>query len=149
MKKTATKGIRVADYMKPATVCFDLRDDVADIAAVLLENKLSGAPVVDGHSRLVGFVSEQDCIKQMLNTAWHCEQTATALDLMQSKVLTVDPELGITDLAELLAPDKPKLYPVVSAGKLVGVISRSDVLDALVEMSAHCHHVGTQSAEFA
>lgn len=143
MKKKKTSGICVSDYMSKSDIAFDVRDDVADIASILLENDLSGAPVVDQEGTVVGFVSEQDCIKEMLNTAWHCEHTATARDIMSKEVLTVTPSLAITDLAEQLSVNRPKSYPVVANGQLLGTIHRADILRALVEKSANCHHAGT------
>lgn len=136
----------VRDYMSHKVVCFDLQDDVADIAATLLEKKVSGAPIVDRQGNVVGFVSEQDCIKEMLNTAWHCELTATAADVMHSEVLSVSPNMDVGDLAQQLCATKPKMYPVVEDGRLVGVITRSNVMQALVDMSARCHTVNKQTA---
>ena len=135
----------VEDYMTRRVISFEVRDDVADIAATLLENKILGAPVLDKDGNVVGFVSEQDCIKEMLNTAWHCELTATAADIMHPEVLTVDPKMDISDLAQQLTRDKPKMYPVVAEGKLRGVITRSDILKALVDKSAGCHHPTTKA----
>lgn len=135
----------VQDYMSRRVISFDLRDDVADIAATLLEHGILGAPVLDQDKKVVGFVSEQDCIKEMLNTAWHCELTATAAQVMRSEVLSVDPYMDITDLAQQMSTNKPKMYPVIADGKLVGVITRSDVMRALVEKSANCHHPSTKA----
>ncbi len=142
----AEKSLLVQDYMNRKVLTFDIRDDVADIAATLLENKMLGAPVLDASKKVVGFVSEQDCIKEMLNTAFHCELTATAEDVMHSEVLTVDPQMDIADLAQQMTASRPKMYPVVSPdGKLMGLITRGDVLRALVEESANCHHPSTKA----
>lgn len=139
----------VRDYMLNKVVCFDVRDDVADIAATLIEKKVRGAPVLDADKRVVGFVSEQDCIKEMLNTAWHCDQTATASDVMHGEVLTVDPDMDIGDLAQQLCGNKPKIYPVVEDGKMIGLITRSEVLRALVDISAKCHHLSNKATTLA
>lgn len=138
------KSAVVQDYMSRKVISFDVKDDVADIAATLIEHRILGAPVVDGN-KVVGFVSEQDCIKEMLNTAFHCELTATASDIMHPDVLTVFPQMDISDLAQQLTQNKPKMYPVVNEGKLVGVITRSDILRALVDLSARCHHLTTKA----
>ncbi len=135
----SNQTVTVRDYMARKVLAFAPEDDVADIAATLLEHHIWGAPVVDSQKKVVGFVSEQDCIKEMLNTAWHCELTATAVDVMHPDVLTVSPDMGISDLAQQLCENKPKMYPVVEDGEMVGVITRSDVLRALVDMSARCH----------
>jgi len=128
----------VRDYMRKKDLSFDVRDDVADIAATLVEHELSGAPVLGAGGVVLGFVSEQDCIKEMLNTAFHCELTATAADIMRPDVLTVDAGMEISVLAEQMCGDKPKMYPVIEEGKLVGLITRPDVLRALVAGAAEC-----------
>lgn len=128
----------VRDYMRKDDLSFDVRDDVADIAATLVEHELSGAPVIGVEGKVLGFVSEQDCIKEMLNTAFHCELTAAAADIMKADVLTVDGGMEISVLAEQMCGNKPKMYPVLEDGKLVGLITRPDVLRALVEGAGEC-----------
>ncbi|OUS29305.1 hypothetical protein A9Q99_09350 [Gammaproteobacteria bacterium 45_16_T64] len=129
----------VRDYMRKKDLSFDVRDDVADIAATLVEHELTGAPVIGADGVVLGFVSEQDCIKEMLNTAFHCELTATAADIMRSDVLTVDGGMEISVLAEQMCGNKPKMYPVTENGTCVGLITRPDVLRALVDSTAECH----------
>lgn len=135
------KTVVVRDCMSRKVVSFDVSDDVGDIVAVLLEHKITGAPVLNADKQVIGFISEQDCIKEMLNTAFYCDLTATAADIMKTNVLTVDPDMPISELAEQLNTNKPKVYPVVEDGKLVGIISRSDVLQALYDASVRCHHL--------
>ena len=135
------KTVVVRDCMSRKVVSFDVSDDVGDIVAVLLEHKITGAPVLNAEKQVIGFISEQDCIKEMLNTAFYCDLTATAADIMKTNVVTVDPDMPISELAEQLNTNKPKVYPVVEEGRLVGIISRSDVLQALYDASVRCHHL--------
>ncbi|MCP5013949.1 MAG: CBS domain-containing protein [Ketobacter sp.] len=135
------KSAVVRDCMSRKVVSFDVKDDVGDVVAVLLENKITGAPVLDDNRNVIGFISEQDCIKEMLNTAFYCDLTANAGDVMIKEVLTVDVDTSISELAEQLTTNKPKVYPVVEQGKLVGIISRSDVLQELYDASVRCHHL--------
>lgn len=133
------RTVVVRDCMSRKVVSFDVQDNISDIVAVLLEYKITGAPVLNGNKQVIGFISEQDCIKEMLNTAFYCDLTATAADLMKTDVLTVEPDLPVSELAEKLTSSKPKVYPVVEQGRLVGIISRSDVLQALYNVSLRCH----------
>jgi len=107
------KSAVVRDCMSRKVVSFDVKDDVGDVVAVLLENKITGAPVLDENRNVIGFISEQDCIKEMLNTAFYCDLTANAGDVMIKEVLTVDVDTSISELAEQLTTNKPKMYPVV------------------------------------
>ncbi len=135
------KSVVVRDCMSRKVVSFDVRDDVGDVVATLLEHKITGAPVLDKDKNVIGFISEQDCIKEMLNTAFYCDLTANAGDIMKTEVITVDGDLSIAELAEQLSISKPKVYPVVEEGKLVGIISRSDILQELYDASVRCHHL--------
>ena len=135
------KSVVVRDCMSRKVVSFDIKDDVGDVVAVLLENKITGAPVLDENQNVIGFIPEQDCIKEMLNTAFYCDLTANAGDVMKTNVLTVEPDMAISELADQLTTNKPKMYPVVENGKLVGIVSRSDVLQELYDASVRCHHL--------
>ena len=134
------KTVMVSDCMSRKLVCFDINDDIAHVVSVLLEHRISGAPVLNAEQRVIGFISEKDCIKEMLNTAFYCDLTATAADVMTQAVQSVAPDLPIAQLAEQLTNSHLKVLPVVDAGKLVGIINRSDVLKSLFEASVRCHH---------
>ena len=125
---------------------FDLSDNIADAVSQLLEHRITGAPVLDAERNVIGFVSEQDCIKEMLNTAFYGDLTATVGDVMKRDVLTVEPEMPVAQLAEQLIIAKPRVYPVVEAGSLIGIISRSDVLKALFDASVRSHHLTSTKA---
>ena len=132
-------SILVRDYMdhnpKVVSDCSNIKDAVE----LLLNSSLIGAPVVGGDQNLVGYISEQDCIKEMLNDAFYCEEPGPVTDVMSQQVLTVTPETSIVEVAQRLLCQKPKNYPVIEAGKLVGVISRTNVLRALLENDQDCY----------
>ena len=138
------RSVSVSDYMSRKVISFDLRDDVGDIVAVLLEHKITGARVLDENKQVIGFISEQDCIKEMLNTAFYCDLTANAKDVMKTPVISVSPDMPISELAQQFDTAKPKVYPVVDEGRLVGMISRSNVLQGLYDISVRCHHLSGQ-----
>lgn len=99
--------------------------------SALCRNKLTGLPVVDAHMKVIGFLSEQDCIGKVLNESFYGYSDATVKDVMKSELVTIDPETSIIDLAQDMKSNRPRVYPVVENGKLLGVISRTDVLMAL------------------
>jgi CBS domain-containing protein len=102
------------------------------VVKALLENHISGLPVVDASRRLLGFVSEQDCIHALLVSNYHCEGDPIVDDVMVREPLSISPGTSIVDLAQKLGAGKPKVYPVVDHGKLVGTITRSAILEHLV-----------------
>lgn len=133
-------SILVKNYMQQQVYAVKTSTSTNEVVAALLKSGLTGLPVVDENKRVVGFVSEQDCIKEMLNGAFFCEEPPAVNKIMQSDVITVTPDTSIVELAQTILGNKPKNYPVVSSeGKLVGMINRRDVLRALIENDEDCY----------
>jgi len=123
--------LKVEQYMEyqPASILCDTV--LTDVIKILLEHKTSGAPVVDSEHHVIGFVSEQDCLKSLLVSGYFCDNIATAKDVMRSDVLTVTPQDNVVELARRMTDQQPKIYPVVVDTKLVGLIDRRRVLEAI------------------
>jgi CBS domain-containing protein len=97
----------------------------------LCKNKLTGLPVVNSQLQLIGFLSEQDCIGKILNESFYGYSDASVADVMQTETITVSPEMSIIDLAQKMKSNRPRIYPVIENERLIGLISRTDVLTAL------------------
>ena len=108
------------------------------VDALLERNKL-GAPVVDDLGQLVGFLSQQDCLSVMLKSSYHCDLVAKVKDCMRSEVLSVTPDTSVLQLAEQMLGPKPKVYPVVDNGKVIGTINRTNVLNAINIHMQQCY----------
>ncbi|WP_086931313.1 CBS domain-containing protein [Agarilytica rhodophyticola] len=132
-------SILVKDYMdeNPHAIMKDAT--VRDAVTVLMKEQISGAPVIDTQKNLVGFVSEQDCIQEMLNDAFYCEGSPDVTSVMSKDVQTVSPNTSIVEIAEQMAKRPPKNYPVCADGKLIGLISRRLILKALLENDDDCY----------
>lgn len=126
-------SILVKDYMDHNTVAIYVDSSIFDAVESMLRNKVIGAPVIDRNHQLVGYVSEQDCMKEMLNNTFYADDSPGVIKVMSAAVLSVAPDTSILEIAEKMLERLPKNYPVVSEGKLVGVINRSHVLRALLE----------------
>lgn len=113
--------------------------NVREAVELLLKKKLIGVPVIDRDNNLVGYLSEQDCIEEMLNDAFHCEEPAAVSKVMQSNVMSVTPTTTIVEMAQIIIHNRPKNYPVIEDGKLVGLISRTNVLKALIDNDDDCY----------
>ena len=91
-------------------------------------NKLSGLPVVDSENTLMGIVTEFDLIRALRSDR---DLAVTSVDeLMTEDVISVDPNTSFDEVMEILERERILRVPVVSDGRLVGVVSRSDVLEA-------------------
>jgi CBS domain-containing protein len=127
---------------------------VQEIARRLLQYQVSAAPVVDAHERVVGMVSEGDLMRRVeagtekrrswwlrhfvdptvLSKEYTKAHARLARDVMTGDVVTVTPETSAAEIAELIERRRIKRVPVVSDGKLVGIVSRANLLHALVSM---------------
>jgi CBS domain-containing protein len=133
------QSILVQDFMNRQPLVVNITDNIRTVVIKLLEHRVIGAPVIDSDNQLVGFVSEQDCIKEMLNDAFYCEEPASVTKVMHKEVLTVSPTTSIVEVAQTMLANKPKNYPVVEGGKLVGLINRQHVLRALLASDDDCY----------
>ena len=126
------ESIKVADYMNKRPVTFRVEMTIAEAVERFLHSHQIGGPVIDNHKHVVGFLSEQDCLGKMLEATYLGESHFTVKDLMRGDVLTATADTSVLELAQMMTGHKPKLYPVVdSDGRLEGIITRSDVLQAI------------------
>ena len=148
----------VADIMERDPVTVGVDDDVESVIRVLREHELPGVPVVDGDGRCVGIVTEDDLVLRdenadlhlphhldimggviYLESMKHFEErvkkafASRAGDMMTEHPITVPPTASVEEAAKLIAGHKHNRLPVVEGGRVVGVVTRVDVLDALTE----------------
>ncbi len=130
-------NILVRDHMKSASPVFHENTSVEEIVQTLIKSGVSGGPVVDDRGQLLGYVTEQDCIKHMLNDSYYCEEHQVASDIMRRNPLSVSPGEDITKLAEMMSGKGPKQYPVIEDGRVIGIITRAQVLNGLNVIRIH------------
>ena len=129
------RSATVKDYMSGKLVTFRPDTDVLDAIHELVKHGISGAPVIDDTGNLVGMLSEFDCMKVVLTAGYHGEPGGPVSDLMATDVKTVRAEVSIVDMADVFMKSGLRRYPVINGNRLVGQISRRDVLRALTELS--------------
>ena len=125
------KSMLVADYMSRRVITLSPNQSVHDAIRVLLEHKISGAPVVDAAGQLMGMFSESDCLKGALEASYHDTEIGAVSEYMTLDLQTVSGQTSILDAAEIFLADHRRRLPVVDDGKLVGQISRRDLLRAM------------------
>lgn len=129
------KSARVRDYMSGRLVAFSPDTDVLTAIHQLVNHRIAGAPVVDDRGDIIGMLSELDCMKVALTAGYHGEMGGPVSEYMVTDVVTVDAEMSIIDLAQRFLDSGFRRFPVVVENRLVGQISRSDVLRALGELA--------------
>lgn len=125
------RSIIVRDYMAANLVTFSPDTDVMQALHRLVAQRISGAPVVDERGNLVGMLSERDCLRVALQATYHEESAGKVKDYMSTGVTTVEADTTILEVAEMFLSAPYRRYPVVEDIRLVGQISRRDVLRAL------------------
>ena len=126
---TVTRTVR--DYMAKELVTFGRDMDLHRAIKLLLSKGISGAPVVDDEGNLVGVLSKKDCLKVAFGASYHKELAGPVADYMSTKVKTVPSRMNIFFVAGMFLNDHIRRFPVVDDGKLVGAITRFDILRAI------------------
>jgi len=108
--------------------------DAYEAIRLLLIHHISALPVVHGDGRLVGILSERACLEAYVSAEYYSSPPALVKDLMTEDVVSVDHDTDILATAALFTEKKFHHFPVLDNGRLVGQISRRDVIRALDEM---------------
>ena len=109
-------------------VCTIQPEASAQEAAQLLDQmRISGLPVVDGDGKIIGIITEADIISKVDREGLH------VADIMSHEVIFVSEETSVSEIAMMLTERKIKRVPVVNDGKLVGIVSRADIVHAVAQ----------------
>ena len=147
--------MKAADVMAIKVITVRPDTPVATIAEVLLANRISAVPVVNDKDVLVGIVSEGDLIhrveagterhrswwlelltgKEILAHEFVMSYGRKAADVMTHPVISVQPDTPLSDITALLEKHRIKRVPVASNGKVVGIVSRANLIQALVKLN--------------
>jgi CBS domain-containing protein len=125
----------VGQYMSTAIVTLSTDMDILQAARLLVSNSISGAPVVDPEGRLVGMLTEADCLKTTMQAGYYGEPGGQVVEYMSRDVKSVAAETSIVDIAEYFLNIRYRRFPVVRDGRLIGIISRRDTLRALLDLA--------------
>ena len=123
----------VKDVMTNEVITFQVETPVDEIADTLSSRHITGAPVLDPDGYVVGIVSEVDVFSK---------SGRTARDIMSPNVITVGEETSLEEVATIMAGERIRRLPVLAGGRLVGLISRSDVLDFFAQSHWTCETCG-------
>jgi len=146
--------MKAADVMATNVITVGLDTPVTKIAEVLLANRISAVPVVNKKNVLVGIVSEGDLIHRVeagteRHRSWWLElltgretlaqefvmsHARKAVDVMTRPVISVTPDTPLGEVASLLEKHRIKRVPVAVNGKVVGIVSRANLIQALVNL---------------
>jgi len=126
--------INVGDFMAKELVVFKPEMDIYSAIDALVQKKISGAPVVNDEGKLVGIISQKDCLRILANGVFHDAPAGPVSEYMTEAVMSIGPEMDIFTVADLFLNNVYRRIPVVENDIVVGQISRRDVLCAIQKM---------------
>ncbi len=121
--------IPVKEVMTKNVTSFREDTPLDEIALTLASKHITGAPVLGPEGHVVGIVSETDVFSK---------RGKVARDIMSERVISVSEETGIDEAARLLIGERIRRVPVIRDGKMVGLLSRSDVLEFFAKTRWTC-----------
>jgi CBS domain-containing protein len=124
--------------MSTSLVTFQRDQTVVDAIRVLMKYGVSGGPVLDEDGTLVGILSELDCLRLLATDEFYQqeqEEGALVEQFMTSGGKTIPPDMGIYAISHYFLTTAVRRLPVIENGRLLGQISRRDVLRGIEEMS--------------
>jgi CBS domain-containing protein len=95
---------------------------VKELAMLMVKNQISGLPVSDEAGKIIGLVSEADII---------AKKGKNVQAIMSQQVFSVTEETSIEEIAQLMTTHRIKRVPVMNGGKLVGIVSRADIVNTI------------------
>jgi CBS domain-containing protein len=119
---------KVRDHMDTTVHCVAPETPILDAVDFLLEHRVTGAPVIDANGRLVGMLSERDCLKLLAKGVDANVPRGTVADFMTSEIIAIPPDMDIYFAAGMFLGSTVRRLPVVENDKLVGAITRFDIL---------------------
>jgi len=148
--------MKVMDVMQTNVITIQTDMEIKEIARTLYDNKISGVPVVDSDGNLVGIVSEGDLLHKETNPQipgvvgilgaliyyngvkqYDSDLkkliAVQASEIMTPNVIMINKEASIEEAASLMVSKKIKRLPVMESGKIIGIVSRMDIIKTLME----------------
>lgn len=130
----------VTEYMVSKLITFSPDDSITDVIDSLLENRITGAPVLNNQNQVVGLIDDKDCLKVLVESAYH-NMPITKSEVahyMSTNMKSISDKDTIVDAANIFLNTYYKRLQVKDdSGKLVGQISRRDILRAIKDMNFH------------
>jgi CBS domain-containing protein len=126
--------IAAADYMSTNIITVTPSTKISQAIKKLLDHKITSMPVIDERGKLVGIFSEKDGIKVFVESAYNQSMDGAVGEIMNKEPLIIDADASLVDVAAKFEETPARSFPVFQNGELVGIISRVDVLRALLSL---------------
>jgi CBS domain-containing protein len=128
----------VTRYMATDLITFSPEDEIGFVIDKLMKNKISGAPVLNDKDELVGLISEQDCLRVIIDSVYYNQPISKhrVKDYMTTHIKSVSVTEDVVDVANKFLSNRFRRFPVVDEkGRLLGQVSKRDILKAAQSMN--------------
>lgn len=145
---------KIKDIMQTDVYSVPYKATVKEVLELMVEKEVSGVPIIDDENFVIGFISDGDIMKFIAKqdpriidmtsfiTVWYDTETfekklddlmsLNVMELATTKVVSVDEDFEIDEVAKILGKKKIKKVPVLRDGRLVGVVNRSHIIRYIV-----------------
>jgi len=123
---------KIEDIMTKDVITVNKETTIQEAIRIIVENNITGLPVVDDEMRLVGIISEKDVMILLYNVG---SRAGKVEDFMTRKVVSFDQEDGLADVCDCLLKNHFRRIPIVAGPKkkLVGIITRKNIVQKIFE----------------
>lgn len=118
------------DVMTRELVTLSPDTDVLVAMRLLLEHRISGAPVIDARGNLVGMLTQRDCLRVAYAASYHQEPAGAVSRYMARPVETIPADLDLVEVIGVFLRSPYRRFPVLEDNRVVGIVSRRDALGA-------------------
>jgi|TARA_B110000914_G_C15293382_1_gene367678 CBS domain-containing protein len=138
LAKKVVKNILVRDVMSTSLILFRPKQTIHDVMKSFIKYRISGGPVVDKHGELMGVISEADCMKEISESRYFNMPILdkTVYHFMTKDVETIEASTSIFDAASLFSKTNRRRFPVIDKKRLVGQVSRKDIVIAALNLKS-------------
>lgn len=124
--------IRAKNIMTKEVITVEQDTPVYDAVELMAKNNITGIPVIDGQTNLVGVLTERDVLR--LFYAHEHEKKKTVGYFMSAPAISFDEDASLRDICDCLMTHNFRRVPVTSRGKVVGIISRADIIEYVLQV---------------
>ncbi len=124
--------LKAKDIMSIRVETFHVNQPIFEVAKNLANTRTSGNPVIDSDGKLVGFLSEKDCLKHLYEQSVNSTPFGVVADYMTTDVECIQSDSYLYPIIENFISKPYQAYPVLEGNILVGIIRRPEVLQALL-----------------
>ena len=140
--KKTVKNILVRDIMTKNLILFSPKQSIHDVMKAFIKYKISGGPVVNKNGDLMGIISEADCMKEISESRYFNMPILdkSVYHFMTKDVETIEANNSVFDAASTFFRTKRRRFPVLDNKKLVGQVSRKDIVIAALNLKSQTWH---------